>query len=156
MKADYMALADAATVADGKLYIHGAGWDNVLATTFPTTLTATAAILMRIPWAETNEEHILSLDIHDADGHSILPKEPGPFRGALNIGRPANIEAGDDQVFPLSINLNGTAIERVGRHAVVLEIDGHEVARAPFRVKQAQALQPVSPPQQPGDQSATP
>lgn len=157
MDADYMALADAATVADGKLYIHGAGWDNVLAQTFPTTLTAAAAILLRIPWAETNEEHIIGLDIHDADGHSILPKQPGPVRGTLNVGRPANIEAGDDQVWPLAINLNGTAIERVGRYAVVLELDGQEVARAPFRVKQAQALQPASPPQaQPGDQSPAP
>jgi hypothetical protein len=147
MQADYLVLADAATLAEGKLYIHGAGWDTVYTQALPATLTAAVAMLLRIPWAETNEEHIIGLDIHDADGHSILPKEPGALRGKLNVGRPANIEVGEDQVLPFAIGLNGTSIERPGRYAVVLELDGKESARAPFRVKQAQIVQ-VVPPQQ--------
>ncbi|MHB8644610.1 MAG: DUF6941 family protein [Thermomicrobiales bacterium] len=155
MQADYLVLADAATVADGKMYIHGAGWDNVLTPTLPITLTAAVAILIRIPWAETNEEHVIGLDIHDADGHSILPKGPGPLRGKLNVGRPANVEVGEDQVLPLAIGLNGTAIERVGRYVIVLELDGREAARAPFRVKQMQVLQAI-PEQQRDEPPPTP
>lgn len=155
MQADYLVLADAAAVAEGKIYILGAGWDNVLTQTLPTTLTAAVAMLIRIPWAETNEEHIIGLDIHDADGHSILPKDTGPLRGKLNVGRPANIEVGEDQVLPLTIGLNGTAIERLGRYVIVLELDGKEAARAPFRVKQMQVLQAV-PGQQIDEPPATP
>lgn len=141
MQVDYMVLADAAAVAEGKSYIHGAGWDNIVTRVLPTTLIAAVAILVRIPWAETNEEHVIGLDILDADGHSILPKDPGPLRGKLNVGRPAHIEAGEDQVMSFAISLNGTVIERVGRYVIVLELDGKESARAPFRVKQAQTLQ---------------
>ncbi|MHB8646775.1 MAG: DUF6941 family protein [Thermomicrobiales bacterium] len=151
MQADYLVLADAATEAAGKLYIHGAGWDNVLTQTLPTALTAAVAVLIRIPWAETNVEHTIGLDIHDADGRSILPKDPGPLRGKLNVGRPANIEVGEDQVLPFAIGLNGTAIERIGRYVVVLELDGKEAARAPFRVKQTQISQTV-----PGEQAEEP
>src|SRR5437879_3786386 len=98
MQADYMVVADAVAAAEGKLYIHGAGWDNVLTQIFPATLTMAVAILLRIPWGETNEAHILELDILDADGHSILPNPPGPLRGTVNVGRPATLEPGDDQV----------------------------------------------------------
>ena len=141
MHVDYMVLADAAAVAEGKSYIHGAGWDNIMTRVLPTTLIAAVAILVRVPWVETNEEHVIGLDILDADGHSILPRDPGPLRGKLNVGRPAHIEAGEDQVMSFAISLNGTVIERVGRYVIVLELDGKEAARAPFRVKHAQMLQ---------------
>jgi len=148
MKADYMVLADAVAAADGKLYIHGAGWDNVLTQNFPATLTMGVAILLRIPWGETNEAHILELDILDADGHSVLPNPPGALRGMVNVGRPATLEPGDDQVVPLAINLNGTKIERAGRYVVILQLDKHEVARTSFRVRALPLVQPPADPTQ--------
>ena len=150
MEVDYMVLADAAAAAEGKLYIHGGGWDTVFAQTLPTTLTAAVALRIRVPWPDTNIEHTIGLDILDADGASILPREPGPLRGAINMGRPATIEVGDDQVVPIVIGLNGTAVERFGRYVIVFEIDGQEKARAPFRVKHAQLQQLGNPqPNQP-------
>lgn len=144
MQADYMVLADAVTASEGKLYIHGGGWDNVLTAVWPATLTASVGILLRVPWGETNEEHTIELDIVDADGKSILPP-PGPLRGAVNAGRPPQLEPGTDQVTPLAIVLNGTKIEKAGRYVVEFSIDGQEKARAPFRVSQMMATQIVNP-----------
>lgn len=143
MKVDYMVLADAVASAEGKLYIHGAGWDNVLTPVFPATLTASVGILLRAPWAETNEPHILELDIHDEDGRSILPNPPGPLRGQIDVGRPANLAPGDDQIVPLAISLNGTSIVRAGRYVILLHLDGQEATRIPFRICQMRVLQTV-------------
>ena len=46
MQADYMLLADAVAATDGKLYIHGAGWDSILIPVAPTTLTMALGILL--------------------------------------------------------------------------------------------------------------
>jgi len=136
MKADYMVLADAASAAEGKLYLHGAGWDEIVTSEFPATLTGGLGILLRIPWGETNEPHNIELDLQDADGQSVLPP-PGAFRGSVNVGRSAQLEAGSDQVVPIAIALNGTKIERPGRYVITLQLDGHEASRASFRVKRA-------------------
>lgn len=145
MQADYMVLADMVSAADGKLYIHGAGWDNVLTASWPAVLTAGVALLLRIPWEGTNEPHTIELDIVDEDGYSILPTPPGPLRGQVNAGRPPNLDPGTDQVTPLAISLNGTKIERAGRYVVVFRIDGKEAGKAPFRVQPAQTIQIVDP-----------
>ncbi len=133
MEADYMVLADAVAAADGKLYSHGAGWDNVLTREFPATLTAAVGILLRMPWGETNEDHFLDLDILDQDGHSMLAT---PVHGKVNVGRPPTLEPGSDQAFPLVISLNETKIERAGQYAVILKLDGKESKRATFRLAQ--------------------
>jgi hypothetical protein len=150
-----MVLADTATEAAGKLYIHGAGWDTVLTQGLPAILTASVAMLLRIPWAETNQPHTIGLDILDADAHSVLPKDPGPLRGRLNVGRPAELEPGEDQVLPLAISLNGTQIQHPGRYVIVLELDGKETARAPFRIKQIQRV-PSAPAQRTDEPPAPP
>lgn len=144
MQADYMVLADAVAAVEGKLYIHGAGWDNVFTAVWPAILTASVGILLRVPWGETNEEHTIELDIVDADGKSILPP-PGPLRGTVNAGRPPQLEPGTDQVTPLAIVLNGTKIEKAGHYVVEFNIDGQKMARAPFRVSQMTVAEIVAP-----------
>lgn len=134
MKADYMVLADAASAAEGKLYLHGAGWDEIITPEFPATITGGLGILLRIPWGETNEPHHIELDLQDADGQSVLPP-PGALRGSMNVGRPAQLEAGSEQIVPIAISLNGTKIERPGHYVITLLLDGHEASRASFRVK---------------------
>jgi len=135
MQADYMVLADAVAASDGKLFIHGAGWDTVLIPAAPTLLTMALGILLRVPWSETNVKHTLELDILDVDGQSVMSGPDWPLRAEVNVGRPTHIEPGDDQTFPLTINLNGTSMERVGTYVIVLKIDEQEMARTAFRVR---------------------
>src|SRR5437867_5681011 len=129
MELDYLVLADAATAAEGKLYIHGAGWDRVLAREWPAAPAMAAAVRLRIPWTDTNQPHALELDIVNEDGLSILPIPPGPFQGTINMGRPPIVQPGDDQFLPLAFHLNGVKFERAGVYVVLLRIDGRDVGR---------------------------
>ncbi len=141
MQVDYMVLADAATAAQGKLYIHGAGWDSLFAASFPVTHPAmSVAIRLRVPWHDTNQPHHLELDVVNEDGQSIMGTPPGPFQGNINVGRPPHLTQGDDQVVPLALNLNGLIFQQPGAYAVILRIDGMEAFRSPFRVAPLQVV----------------
>jgi hypothetical protein len=135
MQADYMVLADAATVAEGKHYIHGAGWDTLGSVSFPFDQpTIAVAILFRVPWNDANYPHIIELDVVDADGVSILPTPPGPLRGPITVGRPPQITPGNDLLVPLVFNLLAVRFERPGTHVVTLRIAGIEDKRFPLHV----------------------
>ncbi len=135
VQVDYMVLADAAATSEGKHYIHGAGWDRISATSFPASHPMMAvAIRLRIPWTATNEQHPVELDLIDADGVSILEGTAGPLQGEINVGRPPQINPGDDQVVCLVFNLIGLTFPQPGTYSAVLGIDGNEAARQPFFV----------------------
>lgn len=135
MRVDYMVLADAADAVQGKHYIHGAGWDRLLAASFPVSHPAlSVAVRLIVPWTDTNQEHTLQLDVVDEDGRSILPIPPGPVEGKINVGRPAHLVHGEDQVAPLALKFNGLTFQRAGLYAVILRLDGLEAARSAFRV----------------------
>ena len=132
---DYLLLADAVAVAEGKHYIHGAGWDRILAGAFPVTQPVLGiAARLRVPWADTNVPIALELDVLDADGQSILPNPPGPLRGTVNQGRPPYIPPGDDQVIPVAFQIGQVQFPRAGQYVVILRLGGLEAARAPFHV----------------------
>lgn len=132
---DYLVLADAATAAEGKHYIHGAGWDTIYTASLPVTHPALAvAIRLRISWTDTNQPCNLELDVIDADGVSILPNPPGPLRGSFTAGRPPQIPIGSDQVACLAFTLSGLQIPRQGTYEVILRLNGVDADRSPFNV----------------------
>lgn len=135
MRADYMVLADAATIADGKHYIHGAGWDTLGSMSFPFDQPAIAvAVLFRVPWNDANHPHMVELDIVNADGVSILPNPPGPLRGPITVGRPPQITPGNDLLVPLAFNLLAVRFQSPGTYVVTLRIAGIEDKRFPLHV----------------------
>jgi hypothetical protein len=137
LQIDYVILADAAVVAEGKHYIHGGGWDTLHAPTLPVIHPSLAiAFRVRVPWQEAAKAHSLELDVVDAEGRSILPAPPGPPQGSINVERSAHQLPGDDQVLPLVFNMMNLQLTRAGSHAVVLRIDGLEMARAKFQIRQ--------------------
>ena len=94
MYVDFMVVADAASAAGNRLYIHGAGWDIMWAMSFPWVQPSFAvAVRLRVPWNDTNQAHELSIDVMDADGRSLLPNPPGALTGAITAGRPPELAA---------------------------------------------------------------
>ena len=133
---DYVVLADAAVVAEGKQYIHGGGWDTLHVASFPASHPSLAiAFRVRLPWQDTTKVHGLELDVVDVEGRSILPVPPGPPQGSINVGRSTPVLPGEDQVLPLVFNIVNLQLTHAGSHAVVLRIDGMEMARAKFQIK---------------------
>jgi hypothetical protein len=135
MEVDYMIIADEAAAAEGKHYIHGAGWDILWGASFPITHPLMAiAVRLRTPWVDTNQPHELTLDVVDGDGNSVLEK---PLGGTVNVGRPATTPPGNDQVTPLAFRLIGVKFPHPGDYAVIFRIDGIDRSRSPFRVIEA-------------------
>lgn len=139
MDVDYMVLADEAAAAEGKHYIHGAGWDILWAASFPVSHPLMAvAIRLRTPWMDTNQPHEVALDVVDGDGKSILDK---PLQGRVNVGRPPTTPPGGDQVTALAFRLVGVEFRQPGDYAVIVRLDGIDKAKSPFRVVEAQGAQ---------------
>jgi hypothetical protein len=68
-------LADAARVAEGKLYALGIGWDRIIPG-FPFVVCGTVAV----PWNLGTEKHTLRFDLIDGDGQPFtLPDSDEPF-----------------------------------------------------------------------------
>lgn len=126
----YMVVADAAIAAEGKHYIHGGGWDTIWAVAFPAVHPSVGvALLVNVPWNETNAPFTLELDVVDADERSILPAPPGPLGGPMTVGRPANAVPGNALRVALTFTLNGLAFPAAGDYAFVAKINGEVGAR---------------------------
>ena len=152
-------LADSVVTAEGKLFVQGAGWDNINAPGFPYAHDRVGVgMVIRVPYTATNEEHRFVITLEDEDGAELPIGEAPPgvdtpdgkirrIEGGFNVGRPPTLVAGDDQLIPLAINFNGLTFERPGRFTFVVQIDGTEAKRLPFRVHAIPSFGPMSPPQ---------
>jgi len=133
-------LVDAVDEANGKLYVHGGGWSVWWAESVPAVLPRLGiAAVVSVPYTSTNEAHPFSVHLLDEDGGVIPLGETtdGPIhriQGEFNVGRPPELPAGDEQPVPIAVNLGGIVLPTVGRYCFVVEVDGVEEARLPFRV----------------------
>ena len=136
MQLDYLLLADAVAVAEGKQYIHGAGWDTLFVSSVPAIHPVLGiAGRLRIPWEEANQPHGLEMDIlAEETGDSIVPDPPGVLRGTVNIGHPPDVAPGSDQLLPLALTFTNLQFERSGAYAVVLRVDGDTLEQLRFHV----------------------
>ena len=138
MKATLL-LAEAAQVADGKLFVLGGGWNIIGPAPSPFAL----AILIEVPWDRTNEEHTVRLELLDADGHPVLAAqaegedEPLVITAGFEVGRPPGLKRGAPLNVPLAINLAPHPIPPNGRYEWRMTINGeaHEDWRAVFSTR---------------------
>jgi len=98
---DFLILADRAEAISGKLYMMGGGWDHVgMVPGVPTMFSIACAVM--VPWHATNQDHLVTLSLQDADAKELLKVQAG-FR----TGRPPTLEEGAAQrvmfAFPTAI-----------------------------------------------------
>ena len=125
---EWLILADAAQVMEGKLYLLGGGWSVVTAQQpFPVQQRLGIAAAVRVPWHETNQRHPIEIEVLTDDGSSLAR-----IGAELEAGRPPGLPPGDQRV-QLAIELM-VPIERAGSYAVVARVDGAEGARTVFHV----------------------
>ncbi len=120
-----MLLADAAQVADGKLYILGGGWSL----TGPDPTPSAVAIKIEVGWNETDQEHHWELFLEDADGGPVMVEtpdglQPVEIRGELAVGKPEGILEGTPVDVPMAINLGPLVLNPGTRYSWRLLIDG--------------------------------
>lgn len=114
-------LADSAQVAGGKLYILGGGW-NLTSGMMPSAL----ALLVELPWTETNKRHTWKLELQDEDGHAVAGPEGKPFliEGTVEAGRPAGHPVGTPIPLPLAVNMGPMPLPAGRRFVWVFTFNG--------------------------------
>jgi hypothetical protein len=140
-------LCDSAVVADGKLYVHGAGWNMLSTPQLPFAQPRIGlAIVITVPYTETNREHEFSVRLTDQDGHD-LPIGAGmrdadgtvvrdaAIRGRFTIGRPPGLTSGDSQPLPLALNIDQMEFGAAGLFSFSLAINDDEQTRLSFRIQ---------------------
>jgi hypothetical protein len=132
-----MMLADAAQVAEGKLYILGGGW-SVTSGKLPSAL----AIKIEVPWSDANQPHTLGIRLLDSDGNEVVDLTTETFE----VGRPAGIPTGTAIDHVLAIQMGPLMMLEPGeRYVWELSIDDHvaDEWRCSFYVRPAPHPAPV-------------
>lgn len=140
-------LADSVVAAEGKLYVQGAGWNAVFVQSFPARHSRVGiGMLIHVPYTATNQGHHLEMRIETQDGQTVPLGDAPPgqgdsldgkihtIRGDFNVGRPPLLPAGDEQVVPIAINIDGLMFERPDSYSVIISIDGTDMKRLPLRI----------------------
>lgn len=126
-------LADAATVAEGKLYVHGGGWNTIHTAALPTTHPAlTVVLVIEFGWSETND-HQLAVQLFDEDDQ---PVGVDAF-GALQVGHPPGLAQGAPVEMPLAVPFTNVTFANKGRYHFKVGVDGDELGRIGFAINVA-------------------
>ena len=124
-------LADAATEANGKLYIHGGGWDRIVTTELPFVQATFALVLtFRFEWSETNESVPFLIELVDSDNQ--LAGLRG--EGVMEVGRPVTARAGDPVNASYVTTIAGLKFNQAGPHQFRISSEGRELATIWFRI----------------------
>jgi hypothetical protein len=134
-----MLLADYAVVSDGKLTIVGGGWSQ----TGPEPASFGIALLIQVPWDQSNTRHTFNVELLYADGAHVVLETPEEeeeqavaFGGEFEVGRPPGLKPGTPLDFPVAVNSTPLPLEP-GRYDWRLTIDGatREDWTMPFTVR---------------------
>ena len=128
-------LADAATVENGKLYVHGGGWSVINTRELPVTHASMAlALIFRVEYSEALSDHAISIELLDEDDQAIGAR----VDGVIHVGHPPRTRPGTPAFVPQAIRFNLLRFEREGGYRFRVSVSGEEIASVPFRLLRQQ------------------
>ena len=130
-RVDCFLLADAAQVADGKLYVLGGGWERLTVPQLPLSRALEVAVRVIVPWTETNRPLRFEVQLETEDGEPLLDPAPKP---EITVGRPVHLREGSEQAVPFVLKIGGVQLKQPGRYVLTLRYDEEVVARTAFEV----------------------
>ena len=130
---DYLLVADRAEVVNGKLYLMGGSWDRIQPQQFPHRMMLGIALGVRIPFAYTDEQHTVAIEIQHNGERQV------GWEAKLTTGRPPGM-AGMDMLVPMAFNIP-VAIPSEGTVVLKAAVDGREPRRHEIRAIQRQQQQ---------------
>ena len=133
-------MADRAEVVNGKLYLMGGSWDRIQPQQFPHRMMLGIAIGVRIPFAYTDDQHTVAIELLHGDTRMI------GFEAKLATGRPPGM-SGMDMLVPMAFNIP-IAIPDEGRVSLKAVIDGSHGRRHDIKVIKRPEQQDQNPLQQ--------
>lgn len=124
-------LADAATVADGKLFVHGGAWDTINTRAFPTTHPTLAVVLhIRVEYDEALIDHEIRVALETEDGEAFGPE----MRGVFNAGHAAGTRRGAPSFLPVALSFQGITFHSPSHFVWKIEVDGVPMKTLPMHV----------------------
>lgn len=115
-------LADAATVAEGKLYIHGAGWDTINSPAVPMTHPGIALVLMFELDPSERDPHDVQITLVDDDGIPLAAKATG----RIGIQDASKVVPGMPIRIPVALTFPVVTFPRAGKYRFVVAVNGSE------------------------------
>jgi len=133
MKLQSAMLADAARVADNKLYVFGGQWDRVYTHAFPATHAGlTVVLVIEVSYAEALRDHQLRVALM-RDGEPTGPEA----RGLINVGHAPGSTPGAPSYVPIALPFDGLQFNRPGRYEWVVTLDDQPMGAIPLEVSLA-------------------
>src|SRR5437660_12501419 len=103
MRVEFVMVADAAQVVDGKLYVLGGAWNQYRCTAFPTQVSVSIVTSILVEADETDRGIPISLMLADGEGVPIIPEA----QAELRIGR----QAGASGPYRALFSLNAAGVQ---------------------------------------------
>lgn len=123
-------LADAATVAEGKLYIHGGGWDSISNPSLPVTYPAFAFVLvMDLEVTELTGDELL-IELVDDEGSRILN-----VTGHLETDGPERFPNRTSISMPLTLTFPHVTFARAGVYTFKVHVARKHIHSLKFSVQ---------------------
>jgi hypothetical protein len=122
-------LADAATVAEGKLYIHGGGWDSINGASLPLSYPSFALVLvMDLKVTELTGDAFEIVLVDDQDSRILT------VTGHLDTDGPDKFPRNESVSTPLAVTFPGVVFQRTGVYAFKVFVAGKHVHSLNFSV----------------------
>ena len=123
-------LADAARVADNKLYVFGGQWDRLYTNAFPATHAGlTVVLVIEVSYAEALTDHHLKVTLM-RDGEAMGPEA----RGVINVGHAPGTTPGAPSSVPLALPFEQIVFARSGRFEWVVTLNDEPIGFIPLEV----------------------
>ena len=128
-----MLLCDAAQAVEGKLYVLGGGWSQMVYNPDEPTDMA-PAIKLSVPWDQANRPVNVRAALYDEDRRPmVLGDNPVELGGQLEVGRPPGMKHGTPLDAHFVLDFKGLFLQP-GGYVWEFEVDDRVKARALFRV----------------------
>jgi hypothetical protein len=136
-------LCNHAEAQNNQLYVMGGGIDRAIipaGRSGPFSISLALGIIVEVPWTATNQEHTISVELEDEDGHPVEVEkefdETEPFRAqfGFNVGRPRQLEDGETQSVAFAINIPVLQLEKLGSYIFSVSIDDTVLRRLRYRL----------------------
>lgn len=130
MKLQTAMLADAARVADNKLYVFGGQWDRVYTHAFPATHAGlTVVLVIEVSYGEALKDHHLRVTLM-RDGESVGAEA----RGLINVGHAPGTTLGAPSYVPIALPFEQLQFNMPGRYEWVVTLNDEPVGTIPLEV----------------------
>lgn len=138
MDVDFVLLADAAEVAQGKLYVLGGAIDTIWTSNASITYPRLSFVVrLLFSPAEIGRTHKVEVNIMDGDGKRLTS-----VGGDLNVGKNPNLPQGWKQGFLSVLNFSSLKFENFGDYSFELVVNNSSLKSVPLRVARRIDLQP--------------